>query len=85
MDKQTKNIVEYYTYQVARWQNKYIGALETIEREQDKIAELLLKLKETTDKKEFWHHEWELELAHARHAEERIEELEKELEKLKEK
>lgn len=28
MDKQTKDIAEYYSYQIKRWQNKYIGAIE---------------------------------------------------------
>ena len=64
MDKQTKDIAEYYTYQIKRWQSKYIGAIETIEKDQDKISELTLKLKEIEEKKDFWHHEWELELAH---------------------
>lgn len=84
MDKQTKDIVEYYSYQIKRWQNKYIGAIETIEKDQDKISELTFKLKEMEDKKNFWHKQFEYELAHAQHAEERIEELEKENKRLAE-
>lgn len=71
----TQNITDQEN-QIQRWQNKYIDALEHIEKEQSKIATLLKTIDDMNHKAAFWEEQYDLELQHYKHAEERIEELE---------